>query len=1002
MSDIQLYLLEFDKDRKEASSIAAQSAKRLESKELKLLDLIESLGEYISHDDTATRAKADDHDVIGSYAKGLLALEERGKWDEERVASVINALLDNTHALRNYKQQSERYPVLQLIDTLMAKYRNAMKSVHDSSPQFMSRLINYFEGEKDPRNLMIVFSILKVPMTEWDIGSDAQDLFEAVFNYFPITFKPPPNDPYGITTQDLKDRLRDCISSTSDFAPYSFPALLDKLDSTSMNTKRDVLQTIIACVKDYGPRTISLYSVTLWDALKFEILNSEEEDLAQEALSGLSEIARSLSQASTGALNAYLKPIAKECNEHLEDAPTKQSQAAGRILGAIASVSPEVANMILRAVLPTLFTLYQAADNFPKRRGLIEVFVQLIRADLQVYGEWRAAPAVQQAPNGDRTSSADLAANNALLKFTDQALEVLSTGLSTVPVKEVSFRLMTLDALLQLAKVRQLLAPQEIAEIIKLFHTIVITEESYGNDELKAASVNGLVEIGQQKPQLIIDHAFPAFMAQLPDSDVDGSTTYVSVLEAFAKLGSERQLFETVVLRLRNKFNVAVQQQASVRYLRAILSAILFAFAQGANNLQGTPGSCPYYNDLILPLLKQSSGARETRSSLFEDEGVLDLIGRLSNVVLRTQHLEFQKQIARETYTLFRTGPAKDLPPFGTDAPTTQGRTMIVSTHVLAALQREAKPVDDINELLTALVNFAMVDSLSPKVRAATSAQVSLVVNKFIPTAELKAVTGTVLYAPTDLLNPANLTINSIRTIFAIIKGLVLRNHTTLTTIFPSLLALLSSPEHGTTVARGFSTLLQPDDLLTKENHCTISGLRKQKAFSLLVPNISTSVRSATDASTKANYLIALSGILRWLPYTIIEPEISALSPLLLQSLDLPPEEHEVKSATLDTLITFLTQNPRAIEEHASSLITRLLATTSEKRNPAKVRAAALQCLALVPGQLRTETVLPFRKQVAKRLMASLDDGKRAVRGEAVRCRARWMGMDEVEDEEDE
>lgn len=62
-----------------------------------------------------------------------------------------------------------------------------------------------------------------------------------MFNYFPITFKPPPNDPYGITTQDLKDRLRDCISSTPDFAPYSFPALLDKLDSTSMNTKVNYL-----------------------------------------------------------------------------------------------------------------------------------------------------------------------------------------------------------------------------------------------------------------------------------------------------------------------------------------------------------------------------------------------------------------------------------------------------------------------------------------------------------------------------------------------------------------------------------------------------------------------------------------------------------------------------------------------------------------------------------------------------------------------------------------
>lgn len=64
-----------------------------------------------------------------------------------------------------------------------------------------------------------------------------QQLFEAVFNYFPITFRPPPDDPYGITAQDLKDRLRECIGACSFFAPYSFSALLDKLDSVSINTK---------------------------------------------------------------------------------------------------------------------------------------------------------------------------------------------------------------------------------------------------------------------------------------------------------------------------------------------------------------------------------------------------------------------------------------------------------------------------------------------------------------------------------------------------------------------------------------------------------------------------------------------------------------------------------------------------------------------------------------------------------------------------------------------
>lgn len=111
---------------------------------------------------------------LGSCAKALIALEERGKWDPSRVQTIINALLDHTHPLRQYKQQSERYPVLRLIDILMAKYREALRDLHDNRDGFMERFIVYFDGEKDPRNLMVVFSILRVPMTEWDIGADAQ------------------------------------------------------------------------------------------------------------------------------------------------------------------------------------------------------------------------------------------------------------------------------------------------------------------------------------------------------------------------------------------------------------------------------------------------------------------------------------------------------------------------------------------------------------------------------------------------------------------------------------------------------------------------------------------------------------------------------------------------------------------------------------------------------------------------------------------------------------
>lgn len=48
-----------------------------------------------------------------------------------------------------------------------------LRKVHEAKEDFMPRFIEYFDGEKDPRNLMIVFSILNVPMVEWDVTKNA-------------------------------------------------------------------------------------------------------------------------------------------------------------------------------------------------------------------------------------------------------------------------------------------------------------------------------------------------------------------------------------------------------------------------------------------------------------------------------------------------------------------------------------------------------------------------------------------------------------------------------------------------------------------------------------------------------------------------------------------------------------------------------------------------------------------------------------------------------------
>ena len=149
------------------------------------------------------------------------------------------------------RPQFQRMPILELLHGLMSNHRSALKSLGDES---LVGIVDLVSGEKDPRNLMIIFSILKVVMVEWDINAHLEvrirlahmlllytyllkTLFDAVFCYFPITFRPPPDDPYGITAQDLKTRLRECISASTQFAPLAFPQLLDKLDSTSPNVK---------------------------------------------------------------------------------------------------------------------------------------------------------------------------------------------------------------------------------------------------------------------------------------------------------------------------------------------------------------------------------------------------------------------------------------------------------------------------------------------------------------------------------------------------------------------------------------------------------------------------------------------------------------------------------------------------------------------------------------------------------------------------------------------
>ena len=118
----------------------------------------------------------------------------------------------------------------------------------DMGGDFLNSYTKMVDGEKDPRNLLLLFSMDRVILLEFDIKPlievrllldrftllmRLQDFFDIIFCYFPIAFRPPPNDPYGITADDLKVALRGCMSGSPHFAKMALPLFLEKFATAS-------------------------------------------------------------------------------------------------------------------------------------------------------------------------------------------------------------------------------------------------------------------------------------------------------------------------------------------------------------------------------------------------------------------------------------------------------------------------------------------------------------------------------------------------------------------------------------------------------------------------------------------------------------------------------------------------------------------------------------------------------------------------------------------------
>uniref|UniRef100_A0A2N9GRY4 MMS19 nucleotide excision repair protein n=1 Tax=Fagus sylvatica TaxID=28930 RepID=A0A2N9GRY4_FAGSY len=203
--------------------------------------------------------------------------------------------------------QHDRKLCFELLECLLECYPNTVAPLGD---ELIYGICEAIDSEKDPQCLMLTFHIVEVlvqlfPDPSGPLASFAADLFEILSCYFPIHFThdvyyndgkillmlwAPKGEDLDIKRDDLSRALMLAFSSTPVFEPFAIPLLLEKLSSSLQSAKLDSLKYLSSCTLKYGSERIAKHARAIWLSIKDALYNSLQEptlSFTSESLDGL-------------------------------------------------------------------------------------------------------------------------------------------------------------------------------------------------------------------------------------------------------------------------------------------------------------------------------------------------------------------------------------------------------------------------------------------------------------------------------------------------------------------------------------------------------------------------------------------------------------------------------------------------------------------------------------------------------------------------------------------
>ncbi|NWS84455.1 MMS19 protein, partial [Toxostoma redivivum] len=920
----------------------------------------------------------DHHLVIPSVLQGLRALSMCEVLSPGLAVSVLKAIFQEVHV--QSLMQLDRHTVYSIITNFMNTREEELKGL---GANFTFGFIQVMDGEKDPRNLLVAFQIVRdLIAKDYALGPFVEELFEVTSCYFPVDFTPPPNDPHGIQREDLILSLRAVLASTPQFAEFLLPLLIEKLDSELQSAKLDSLQTLTACCAVYGQKELQEFLPSLWSSLRREVFQTASEKIEMECLAALHALSACLSRSvlssdSEDLLDSFLSSILQDCRHHLCEPDMKLVWPSAKLLQAAAGASLRTYHRITRSVLPLLLEQYTKHMQSSQRRTILEMLLGF----LELQQKWGYV-------EEDESTLLSLQA------------PVCSVVFSALLDPSVQLQLVGVKALTVLGSLQGFLSSSDLELVVDHLIRLALHEEDSQSSE---AAMEAAGSLAPTYPKVFSGHMVPRLEEELQSEREESYHNHRSIqqrcLQALAAVSTHTSIVrETVPVLLQHLQKV--QKGTEARNTQDVVS-VCQSLHRVALQSQQDAECCWYFHQTVVPcLLAMAVQAAMPESkhtlpgnALLEEEVLAAMIPVISAA---TTHLspELAAQSVSHVVPLFLDGEVSFLPqnsfpcsfqPFG-DGECLEAQRCLVALLMafICSLPRDVA-IPQQERLLRELL--ALSCSCNCPFTATTAAKCFAgLVNKHPAGQQLDEILQLAVNRMESSLVEGPRRMQALTLLLWVTKALVLRYHPLSSSLTDKLLGLLGDTELGPAAADGFSLLMaESPDVLHKGCHADMRIMFRQRFFTDNVPKLVQGFHGA-GPDVKANYLKGLSHVLNHLPKPVLVTELPTLLSLLLEALSCT--DRVVQLSTLSCLHPLLLEAPQIMSLHVDTLVTKFLNLTSSPTMA--VRIAALRCAHALTS-LPTTVLLPYKGRVIRALAKPLDDKKRLVRKEAVAARGEWF-----------